>query len=320
MPAGCGKRCWDCYWKQVTESRIELNAAGVVSPVLSQRLRDFGAWLIEERGPHKAALKINRYLDFFQEIDRQWNDIPGYEALLEHFGADGLRRYRLAMRWMKAAGLVVVDGVAREADSDRRRIAATLDRVKGCSTEAADILLGYHAALCERVAVGKCTVRSVRLALSPAARLLEISAGAQILPPDQHMVDAFLRRSPGQQAAVSGFVTHLRRRYEIELAVPKRSPLQRQKARRAKLRPELLALMRDADQSEAPDRRWIEIALQYFHDLPGSAGKKVTDDDVTADGAGITVAVNGQSYWIPWPNRAEPSTAGANHGKTEHTA
>ena len=211
MPAGCGKRCWDCYWKQVTECRIELNAAGVVSPALSQRFRAFGAWLIEERGPHQAALKINRHLEFFQEIDRRWNDIPGYEALLKHFGADGLRRYRLAMRWMKAAGLVIVDVGAREADSDRRRIEATLDRVKECSTQAADILSGYHATLRERAAAGKCTLRSMRMALSPAARLLETAAEAQTLPPDQRLLDAFLRRAPGQQAAVSGFVTLCRK-------------------------------------------------------------------------------------------------------------
>ena len=304
MPAGCGKRCWNCYWKQVAQHRIRLNAAGLASPTLAQRFTDFGAWLIEETGAHKAALKINRYLEFFQQIGKTWDDLPEYDALLQHFGAAGLRRRLLAVRWMEAAGLVVVDADTREADSERRRIEATLNRLPAGS-QAAVILAGYHATLRARGKVGKCTLRSVRLALSPAAGLLEIAATRRDSPPDQRTLEAFLRQSPGQQAAVSSFVTYLRRAYGTELALPRRSARQRQKERRAKLLPELIAVMRETAGTEAVDKRWLRIALQYFHDLPARAGKNAADDDLATDADGITVRVKNQSYWIPWPKRAE---------------
>ena len=308
MPAGCGKRCWSCYWKQAAQHRIRLNAAGLASPTLAQRFADFGAWLIKETGAHKAALNINRYLEFFQQIGGAWNDIPEYDALLEHFGAAGLRRRLLAVRWMEAAGLVVVDADTREADSERRRIEATLNRLPAGS-QAAVILAGYHATLRARAKAGTCTLRSVRLALSPTAGLLEMAAAGRGLPPDQRTLEAFLRQSPGQQAAVSSFVTYLRRAYGTELALPRRSARQRQKERRAKLLPELVAVLRDAGRTEAVDRRWLRIALQYFHDLPARAGKNAADDDLATNADGITVRVKNQSYWIPWPQGTEAASA-----------
>ena len=204
---------------------------------------------------------------------------------------------------MEAAGLVVVDADTRETDSERRRIEAILNRLPAGS-EAAVILGGYHATLRARGSAGKCTLRSVRLALSPAAGLLEMAAAGRGLPPGQRTLEAFLRQSPGQQAAVSSFVTYLRRAYGTDLAFPRRSARQRQKERRAKLLPELLAMMRDAGGTEAVDRRWLRIALQYFHDLPARAGKNTADDDVATDAGGITVRVKNQSYWIPWPKQA----------------
>ena len=236
-------------------------------------------------------------------MGKNWDDIPEYGTLLRHFGAAGLRRRLLAVRWMEAAGLVVVDTDKREADSERRRIEATLNRLPAGS-QAAVILAGYHATLRARANAGKCTLRSVRLALAPAAGLLEMAAPGRELPPGQRMLEAFLRQSPGQQAAVSSFVTYLRHAYRTELALPRRSALQRQKDRRAKLLPELLAVMREVGGTTAVDRRWLRIALQYFQDLPARAGKDAAEDDIATDAEGITVKVKNQSYWIPWPKRA----------------
>ena len=62
--------------------------------------------------------------------------------------------------------------------------------------------------------------------------------------------------------------------------------------------------MREAGDTRTVDRRWLRIALQYFHDLPARAGKNAADDDVATDAEGITVRVKDRSYWIPWPKAA----------------
>ncbi|WP_311945334.1 hypothetical protein [Halomonas piscis] len=54
-------------------------------------------------GPQKAALKINHYLTFFLDLETTWQQVPNYPQLLHHFGAEGLRRVRLPMRWLHEA-------------------------------------------------------------------------------------------------------------------------------------------------------------------------------------------------------------------------
>ena len=73
-----------------------------------------------------------------------------------------------------------------------------------------------------RVRRGKITLRSMRLALTPAAKLVEVAAASRRLPPDQGTLDAFLRDAPGQASALSGFVSHLRRVHGAKLTIPKR--------------------------------------------------------------------------------------------------
>ena len=271
MPAGCGRRCWTCYWERLARRRIRIGSAGLASPVLAKRFGEFGAWLVEKTGERKAALNVNRHLEFFQQIEHQWGDIPDYARLLQHFGAAGLRRYLSARRWMEDAGLLTVDRAAREADSDRRRIDATLDRLPAGS-KARDILEEYGNRLRLRVKRDETTLRSMRLALTPAARLLDAAVARRRLPPDQRTLDAFLREAPGQASALSGFVSHLRRVHGAELTMPKRRALQLQRERRAKLLPELLAVMRESSAGGIVSKRWVQLALQYFPRPSGPRG------------------------------------------------
>ena len=310
MPAGCGRRCWTCYWERLARRRIRIGSAGLASPVLAKRFGEFGAWPVEKTGARKAALNVNRHLEFFQQIERQWDDIPDCARLLQHLGAAGLRRHLTARRWMEESGLITVDHAALEADSDRRRIETTLDRLPAGS-KARDMLEEYRNRLRLRVKRGEITIRSMRLALTPAAKLLEVAAARRRLPPDQGTLDAFLRDAPGQASALNGFVSHLRRVHGAELTMPKRRALQRQRERRAKLLPELLAMMREVSTDGIVSKRWVQLALQYFHDLPASAGKKVADDDITADADGITVKIKEESYWVPWPNGSTETTGSA---------
>ena len=308
MPAGCGKRCWRCYWERLARRRLRIGSAGLASPVLAKRFAEFGAWLIEKTGGRKAALNVNRHLEFFQQIEHRWNDIPDYARLLKHFGAAGLRRHLTARRWMEEAGLITVNRAAREADSDRRRIDATLDRLPAGS-KARGMLEEYHNRLRLRVRRGEITLRSMRLALTPAARLLEIATARKCLPPDQRTLDACLRDAPGQASALSGFVSHLRRVHGAELTMPKRGALQRQRERRAKLLPELLAVMREGSAGGIVNKRWVQLALQYFHDLPARAGENIAESDLMTETEGLTIRIGNQCYWIPWPERgAAPST------------
>ena len=300
MPAGCGKRCWNCYWKQVAQHRIRLNAAGLASPTLAQRFADFGAWLIKETGARKTALNSNRYLEIFQQIGKAWDDIPEYDALLQHFGAAELRRRLLAVRWMEAAGLLVADADTREADSERRRTEATLNRLPAGS-QAAVILAGYHATLRARHQVrARPRSGSVRLATF-AGRRAPRDGGSRVEA--CHPTSELLKRSCDSRSGSAGSSEQLRH-------VPAARVRNRAGVRRKPKRP--ATVRRSAGRSCCPSclRCCARQAVPKPSTGAGSAspcststtcpraGKNAADDDLATDADGITVRVKNQSYWI----------------------
>lgn len=299
MPAGHGKRCPRCYWMDLFEKRVRLDCAAFSTPTMASHFEAFGQWLIGQVGEHKAAITIHRYLPFFMEVEREWKAVPGYSALLEHFGAQRLRKVLLPVQWMQESGLAVPDNKAKQDDSERRRIVAALEKLpKGSGGRA--ILSGYHKVLMENFLAGKTSLRSVRLALSPAASLLIKAAKIGCIPPDQKVLDAYLKEKPGQRAALSGFVRYMRETHNAQVTLPKIDAEKLRRSRRRKLEAELIALVRRGGEKDDLSQQWIEVALAYFHGLPRRIGRAVHKDQILQDGDdGLIVTLDGGQYWIP---------------------
>ncbi|WP_374088077.1 hypothetical protein [Methylomicrobium lacus] len=299
MPAGYGKQCQKCYCKALLEKRIQMDCASFSSQEMAHHFAAFGQWLAHKVGENKAASTIHRYLAFFIEIERQWKSIPEYKALLTYFGPLRLRRVLLPMLWMQEQKLVVRDAKAKKEESESRRIAVILGKLPKGSQES--IILGdYHKKLLARINSGETTLSSVRLALTPAFALLQIAAKMQCLPPNQKVLDVYLRHKPGQRAAVSGFVGFLRDKYKVDIVLPKADSGKAHRQRKKQLEAEMLELMKEIDSEDDLNRRWLSVALAYFHELPKSVGKKVDSSEiVNHDDGSCTVTWRKQQFWVP---------------------
>ncbi len=301
MPAGYGNRCERCYWRSLLEKRVRLDCAAFSTRVMAEHFTAFGQWLLAEVGGNKSALTIHRYLPFFIEIEQQWGDIPEYAPLLGRFGAAGLRRMLLPMRWIESVGLATPDEEAKAEDSERRRIAAIQDKLAPRSNER-KLLDSYLQMLLGRLAAGKTTLVSVRLALTPAAELLSgFAEGDQgCWLPGQEQLNAYLAKKPGQRAAISGFVRYLREVHSAEVSLPSANQTEAKRLRRKNLEAELLALMRYGDGSEPIRRQWISAALAYFHGLDRNIDKKALVGVAQFHG-GVVITWHGQAFWLPVP-------------------
>ncbi|WP_223905523.1 hypothetical protein [Rhodoferax lithotrophicus] len=260
---------------------------------------NFGAWLGEQVGIHKASITIHRYLSFFLDIEKQWQAIPEYTILLKYFGTPGLRKVLLPMRWMMETGLVVMDAVAKAEDSEQRRVAATLEKFKTGTAQRA-ILDGYHDQLLTGQKEGKTSWRSIRLAMTPAAALLLQAATKEVCPPDQKMLDAYLGTTPGQRAAVSGFVGYLRDGHKVNITLTPAYD-KAKKTKKKRLETELLRLLAENDRSQSEQLQLLAVAMAYFH---GVAQKEITaavmkSAVASTDNAGDTFTINGVDYWLP---------------------
>lgn len=301
IPAGRGKQCEACYWRGLLEKRVAMDCAAFTAPAMADRFRAFGEWLGNEVNHHKAALTLHRYLPFFLDVEKQWKTIPEYAVLLKHFGTLRLRRVLLPMKWMQEVGLVVPDAVLKQEDSDQKRIATTLDKVRKDTRERA-ILEGYCNGLMADLKDEKTTLRSIRLAMTPAAALLIKGREMELMPPNQQVLDGYLEATPGQRAAVSGFVCYLREKYGIEIALPTANSNKRLMDRKKKFESEILELMRNGGHGERFKKRWISVALAYFHGLPKKVGLVIQDSKVSIPlEGGFAVDWNNQVYWIPSP-------------------
>lgn len=299
MPAGRGKQCEACYWRGLQVKRIDMDCGAFSAPVMADYFRAFGEWLGKEVGSHKSAISLHRYLSFFLEIEKQWQAIPEYGVLLKHFGTLRLRRVLLPMKWMQEANLVLPDKLAKQEDSDRRRIAAILDKVGKHGKERA-ILEGYYKLLIADLLEEKTTLRSIRLAMTPAAALLLKGREMKRMLPDQKVLDSYLAQIPGQRAAVSGFVCYLRDKHEVALALPSVNSGKALLNRRKKLESEMLALMREEGEGDEFRKRWITVTLAYFHGLSKKVGMSIRSDQLLEkqDGS-LEITWNDLTYWIP---------------------
>ncbi len=296
LPAGRGSRCEECYWNGLLERRIAFNAAALESEAVRIGLEEFGQWLAARRGYRFAAHRISHYVPFFLEADKTWGGFPGYPALVRRFGAEGLRKIRNVVKWLDESGRIDVDEAARREDSERRRIESILSSFPS-GTLARQVLEQYHAHLMERVKEGKTSLRSVRLALRPAADLLNKGkeAGDERLP-TQDDVDAYLLERPGQKAALTGFLSFLNVTNGLNL-IARLDECAVEARRRTALERRMKALSRVHERDEEWRDEWVIVCLEYFHGFKMSRKRQVAQM-VKKDG-GILVEINGQKAWIP---------------------
>lgn len=300
MPAGRGNTCEGCYWRETAEKRIRMDQTALSNASVAAEFGRFGAWLIGTVGPQKAALRIHSYLSFFVNAERSWKRIPGYEELLSHFGAEGLRRIRLPMRWLKETRGLEADPTLQQAHSERRRIEGIVASVPP-ATQSRHALEAYRMELMQKLTGKRASLRSIRLALRPAASLLVLADATGDLLPSQAALDRYLTDAPGQKAAVTGFVNFLRRRYGIELQV-RADSARVANARRKELERTLVKLARLPHDTDGLLMRWIATALEYFHGLRPQK-KDLRSLSFRSQDNGIAIDIRGKTLWIPGHER-----------------
>jgi len=294
MPAGVGKVCASCYYSVLLKKRTELNCAAFVTAGMKQIFRDFAGWLDGEVGTEKAAITLNRYVAFFLEIEREWGEMPQeYAVLLKHFGPQKLRRCELPMRYVQSKGLVSVDEAAKQEEAERRRIVAIIGAQSKCT-----VMMAFHTYLNKRLESGTTSLRSVRLALTPAAKLMQMVREGGREKPTQYDLTAYLHKWPGQRAAISAFVGFLTKKYGLNLSLPPKDG-RAAKKKKLLLEAELGQLLKNGGSGILFQRKLIGTALAYFHGLPKRVVNSVPLGELKMAAGGGVVAVNNLVYWLP---------------------
>ncbi len=303
MPAGKGKECEGCGWDRHFKHRATVYKECFEHELVRERFAEFCDWLKLQMGGHKATLRLKSYVPFFLFLDEHPSKNPTYVALLEHFNAEGLRRMQTPMLWLKERYNIEADEATREEHSDRRRIDELIASVP--SSLGATTLSGYQASLMSKYLKGRTTIRSVRLSMRAAKNLLETASVDFKALPTQDSVEKFLIQTPGQKAAVQGFISYLNHSYGLSLR-PQVNERAVSRARVQKLEATLLAMYTAKGEGDAFNRQWIKSALMLLHGLPKVNKKSLSYSVLAFKGEpGFNVSFNAKTYWVPAP-QAQP--------------
>lgn len=302
IPAGRGRECDACSRTRTFTGRLNINVKGFSSVEFEGLFRRFGEWLLSFSGPHNAALRINVHYKFFRELEVTWGAVPGYQDLLDHFSASGLRRAENPMRWLVQTGLVSPNESLREDSSEWKRVERVLAEIN--APWPASLMSGYFKVLSARLEQAVTSVLTVRLALRAAASFLTFCDLEADTFPVQKDLEAYWSGSPGQVAALTGFVNYLNSHYTLKLdAQPDRKWLKR--AKKAKAEKALIALLHESPKRPNFEARWICAASAYFHERKLRRKELVYTPKNYQGVAGFEIGVDSDLLWIPAPDSNE---------------
>lgn len=302
MPAGKGKRCDACYWlERCTRSALQLVEL-LRTPRAREAFAAFVAWLPSQGNVNKAAAGLRAHVQFFELLDASGDEEWTSEFLLKLFGTALLRKYMLPVRWLQAERgvTVLMQDKAREADVRRVRKAIAAMPVGSVGRE---LLESFEGELARRREAGKLSDLSMRLAIRPAQALLALEDADGARVPSQAALECYLANTPGQRAAISTFIGFLKASRNVALRLPPKQGANSVAARKT-LEKQITALMAPSVDAAHVARRWVPLALRYFHHLSLAEAKDVVARATRKDeGTGTVLNCDGQDYWIP----SEPS-------------
>ena len=299
IPKASGPRCPDCYWTGRCHAHARQLQFIVPEGDARQAFLDFVAWAVAASDPKRVALGLTRHVEFFAHLARlaraDWNS----EQLLRLFGADGLRTYELAARWVERALAVTIAPAQRLESAERRRVREQLGEVP-VATAAASVIQEFADAQLARLAAAEVSARTVRTSLRPAIDLMRSIAWRE--RPQQADLERYLAVAPGQRAALFAFVTFLRARHAAELVMPKpKRALRANELRRAQER-HLNKLLDQIPRAANFEREWLAYSLAYFHRVSlVKARTLLANGKLTTQGDGFLLAHEIDFYWLPRP-------------------
>jgi len=270
MAAGTGHFCRHCMNVKTLNKRVKFSQS-----ILSFHFKDlffqFGEWLAERRGVNYAATHIQNYFPFFLELDKFSIDCggtPSYRAIVDRFSVAVTRKNLLVTRYLHEVGIISIEQTVKDEYSSLDTIERYLGKFPPESPYF-KILIEYFHSLSAKFYSGKTSIRSVRLALTPAVRLLESCQHFKLDAPTHELLFAFLWASPGQRASVTGFINHLNKSYHLGLVVPSKKSIviKSHNLSKAQLKQRLIDLLREPRKTENYQIQLITTSLAYFHGL-----------------------------------------------------
>lgn len=297
MPAGYGSVCQKCYYENLFNKRVVTCLAGLNNQFYSDLFLEFSVWLKNDVGTHKAAITLNRNFPFFYFLNLHFpNKVPSYNELIVHHGEINTRINSFPIRFLCETQRMRITHKEKDAAANRRTVEKMLASKTGIP--ALDkLIFDYHQHLMKKLANNKTTLRSIRLAMSPAIAFVEEIAASGKMEVEQIALNQYLAKKTGQYSAITGFVSFCKNR-EFMVEMPNKSNLSKVNNRAEIERLLIQHIKKDDDLIE--NTKYRVVALAYFHFISLQQSQAIVKQGRAFEGKkNVSVKLRDLIYIIP---------------------
>lgn len=291
FPAGAGNYCLVCKQIKAFNKRVNISQS-YFGTQFSTLFKQFAYWLKKRRGVQFTSVHLLNYVEYFQAIEKltiQLNHTPTYKELVNHFTVATTREYLSVTLFLNEIKFIEIVRTVQEEFSNLDMIERQLKTFEK-ETPYYQYLTSYYETLLIKLENNKTSIRSIRLALSPAVGFLKVCQQSNIKIPSNDTLYAFLWATTGQIASVTGFIGFLNKSYRLNLKSPKmvKLSLSRETKGKKQLQQSLIQLLRNSDlNSEEEKQQLFKLSIGYFHGVAVPQYMRLADRLVSMTGSNV---------------------------------
>lgn len=301
ISAGRGNLCKECTYVNTLKKRIDFGVNLLSSKYMGEYFEQFGWWLKDRRGFVFAATHIMQYIDYFLQIDllcEKLGRIPNYQEVIQSFSVAISRKNLLVTTFLNEIGLLIIDKVCQEEQANKDMINRYLKKFKQGSWES-KILKGYYEQLRSKTK-HKGSIRSIRLALGSAVKLLEYKKYFDDCYLTNRILEGYLWKYSGQRNSITGFIHFLQKskvRIQLPLVIPS---LQAPSKSFSHLKCDMLEILRKPQKSSFTLSQAIRTMIGYLHYINIPQNVKVLQRDIHHIGCKRYLIVAKRKFYLPY--------------------
>ncbi|EOX3183655.1 hypothetical protein ACIMOF_04135 [Escherichia coli] len=295
MPAGYGKTCEECHWRDVFSRHRTLNLALFSHPTIAGEYDAFCHWLGNTAPYRHCGRYADRYCIPFLKVGLTTEQDVNWAALYRTLSPGELRKFPLLEKWLRGKDATLPLTSAKQESAEDHYIRNILARSE--KMNLSQYVRQYALHLEQKRSTGT-GLRTIRMALSAAVGFLESIPDSHKREPVQRDVNRYLRCKPGQRASLWNFIIFLNVTYSAALLMPKKNSDRTQQRKRLERR---LCEMLDGRENFS-ESLWLKYALACFHHITvKKAGCLLRRGSLDYSDEGASLHVDGKVLWIPLP-------------------
>lgn len=270
FPAGFGRSCMECTFKKSLYKKSHFIAKSL-SEYTAKYFIKYANWLKQRRGINFTAVHLQNYQKYFFQIDKlcmQLKRMPTYEELLATFPQATSGKHLLVHLFFNDINIIKIDDVIKDKYANFNLIEKYL-HLFDKEDYRHNIIQSYYNRLLVKLKDKKTTLRSIRLSLTPAVKLLQYCDNFKNDAPDMYILEGYLWIYPGQRSSLTEFTNFLSKHfsYKLKISMIPQAKLEKAHESQELLQQRLIKILRNPQYQQEYQQYFLKIMIGYLHNI-----------------------------------------------------